>query len=223
MINPNFEKLENNYLFADIARRVHDFKSENPESVLISMGIGDVTLPLAPAVVKALESASREQGEQGSFHGYGPYEGYDFLRETISARYAGRGISLSADEIFVGDGAKNDLGSVLSIFSSGAHVVIPDPVYPAYLDSNVLAGNDITFVSGCAANKYLPDPPDYAADLAYICSPNNPTGAVYDREGLGRWVHWANGCGAVLLFDAAYEGFVRNTFYPRSIFEIDGA
>lgn len=223
MINPNFARLENNYLFAEIAARVKRYKDENPSAEVISLGIGDVTRPLARAVVDALRAAAAELGDENTFRGYGPYEGYGFLREAIAERYARRDTPLYADEVFVSDGAKNDLAAILTLFKSGSRVVIPDPVYPAYLDANVLFGSEVVFVDGVEANGYLPEPPDAAADVAYICSPNNPTGAVYTREGLARWVEWANGCSAVIVFDAAYEGFVRDPSLPRSIFEIEGA
>ena len=223
MINENFARLENNYLFAEIAARVKRFKEQNPSSGVISLGIGDVTLPLAEAVVAAMREAAAEQGRAESFRGYGPYEGYDFLREAIAVRYERRSTKIAADEVFVSDGAKNDLAAILSLFKAGSRVVIPDPVYPAYLDANVLFGNEVLFVDGTERNGFLPSPPDCAADIAYLCSPNNPTGAVYTREGLKSWVDWANDCGAVIIFDAAYEGFVSDSELPRSIFETEGA
>ncbi len=223
ILNTNFSKLANNYLFAEIASRVAAYKEANPNATVISMGIGDVTQPLVPAVIAAIEAAGREMGSAETFRGYGPYEGYAFLRDAISGYYGARGVSVSADEIFICDGAKTDLGAILDLFRPGITAVIPDPVYPAYLDVNTITGNVTRFVDGTAQNGFLPEPPDAPVDVVYLCSPNNPTGAVYTHDGLRAWVDYANRCGAVILFDAAYESFIVDPTLPHSIFEIEGA
>lgn len=223
MVNENYGKLIKSYLFAEIGERVAKYKEEHPNKSVISMGIGDVTLPIAPSIISAMEKATAEMGSEETFRGYGPYEGYEFLRKALADYYKDYGVSLGIDEIFVSDGAKNDSGSILDLFSDGCEVVIPDPVYPAYVDANVIKGNRIKFVSGNEENGFLPAPPEYKADIVYICSPNNPTGAVYTKEGLKAWVDYANDCGAVILFDAAYERFIGDKSCPHSIFEIDGA
>ncbi len=222
-LNRNFSNLVNNYLFAEVAGRVAAYKKAHPDASVISMGIGDVTQPLAPAVVDALKSAADEMGNKASFRGYGPYEGYAFVREAIQAHYGWFGCKPALDEIFVGDGAKNDLGSIVDLFGAGNVVAIPDPVYPAYVDVNMLCDNEIIYVDGNEANGFLPAPPDRSADIIYLCSPNNPTGAVYTRDGLKAWVDYANANGAVILFDAAYEAFIRDKELPHSIYEIAGA
>ncbi len=224
MINQNFSKLGSNYLFAEVARRTADYKKNNPNAEVISLGIGDVTLPLAKVVTDAIRRAADDMDDAKTFRGYGPYEGYEFARQAVRSYYKTQNsVELELDEIFIGDGAKNDLGSVLDLFEQSLRAVIPDPVYPAYLDVNLLHGNTVSFVNGTGENGFLPAPPDYEAELVYICSPNNPTGAVYTREGLKAWVDYANACGAVILFDAAYESFVRDDTLPRSIYEIPGA
>ncbi|NLC78821.1 MAG: LL-diaminopimelate aminotransferase, partial [Ruminococcaceae bacterium] len=223
MINKNYSSLVKNYLFAEISDRVAKYKAQNPDKNVISMGIGDVTLPIAPSIIDAMEKATAEMGDGKTFRGYGPYEGYEFLRNALAGYYKELGATLDSADIFVSDGAKNDSGSILDLFYDGCTVVIPDPVYPAYVDANILKGNHVKFVDGNEANGFLPCPPDYNADIVYICSPNNPTGAVYSREGLKAWVDYANGCGAVILFDAAYERFIGESGCPRSIYEIDGA
>ncbi len=222
-MNKNFQNLAGNYLFAEVASRVAAYKKAHPDKQVISMGIGDVTQPIVPAVVDAAKAACAELGRKESFRGYGPYEGYAFARAPICAYYAQRGVKLDEGEVFIGDGAKNDLGSILDLFGPGNTVLVPDPVYPAYVDVNVLTGNKIVYADGNEANGYLPAPPDFDADLLYLCSPNNPTVAAYTREGLKAWVDYANARGAVILFDAAYESFVGDPALPRSIFEIPGA
>lgn len=223
IINENFNNLTANYLFAEIAAQVAAYKKENPQAQVISLGIGDVTLPLAEAVVSAMKKAADEMARAETFKGYGPYGGYDFLRQSIAGHYARRGVTLTINEVFVGDGAKNDLGGVLDLFRQGITAAIPNPVYPAYLDVNAITGNRVEYIDGNMENSFLPAPPDHAVDLVYLCSPNNPTGAVYTKEGLKAWVDYANACGAVILFDAAYEAFVRDDTLPHSIFEIEGA
>ena len=223
-INENYAKLKESYLFSEIAHRVSAFSKEHPEKKLIRMGIGDVTLPLCDAVVSAMKQASEEMGKAETFRGYGPEQGYDFIKEKIREYYAKRGVSLSPDSIFISDGAKSDLGNILDIFSKDNTVLIPDPVYPVYVDTNVMDGRKIVFADANEKNGFLPLPDDKTdADIIYICSPNNPTGAVYDHEGLTKWVDFAKKHGSVILFDAAYEAFVADKELPRSIFEIEGA
>ena len=222
--NQNYLRLQESYLFSDIAHRVQKFAQAHPEAKILRMGIGDVTLPLAPAVVSAMRAAVEEQGRAQTFRGYGPEQGYDFLREAIRGYYARRGISLAADEIFVSDGAKSDLGNILDIFDVCNTVLIPDPVYPVYVDTNVMAGRKIVFADAVRANGFLPMPDEKTdADIIYICSPNNPTGAAYTKAQLQAWVDYANARGAVILYDAAYERFVTESGCARSIFEAEGA
>lgn len=223
-LNENYLTLSESYLFSEIAHRVSAHAQAHPQQKLIRMGIGDVTRPLCPCVVSALQSAAAEQGSAATFRGYGPEQGYDFLRERIRAYYAARGVLLEADEIFVSDGAKSDLGSILDLFSRENRVLIPDPVYPVYVDTNRMEGRPIVFADATEENGFLPLPDEaLEADLIYLCSPNNPTGAVYDRAQLQQWVDYANARGAVILFDAAYEAFVVDPALPRSIFELPGA
>ncbi len=223
-INENFSRLGESYLFAEIDRRVNAFAAEHPEKRLIRLGIGDVTLPLAPAVTRAMKSAVDEMGDARTFRGYGPYAGYDFLREAIKGYYRRRGVELATDEIFVSDGAKSDVGNFTDLFSPDCTVMIPDPVYPVYVDTNVMDGRRIVYADCVEENGFLPEPGgDLSADILYFCSPNNPTGAAYTREGLRKWVDWANSHGAVILYDAAYEAFVSEPGLPRSIYEIPGA
>ena len=222
--NQNYLRLQESYLFSDIAHRVQKFAQAHPDAKILRMGIGDVTLPLAPAVVSAMRAAVEEQGRAQTFRGYGPEQGYDFLREAIRGYYARRGITLAADEIFVSDGAKSDLGNILDIFDVCNTVLIPDPVYPVYVDTNVMAGRKIVFADAVRANGFLPMPDEKTdADIIYICSPNNPTGAAYTKAQLQAWVDYANARGAVILYDAAYERFVTEEGCARSIFEAEGA
>ena len=223
-INENYGKLAESYLFTEIAHRISEYASANPGKKIIRMGIGDVTRPLCPAVTDALKKASEEMGNAETFKGYGPEQGYDFLREKIRAYYASFGVSLSLNEIFVSDGAKSDIGNLTDLFDAGNTVLIPDPVYPVYVDTNVMNGRKLIYADATEANGFLPMPEaGTEADIVYICSPNNPTGTVYNREQLKSWVDWANAKGAVILFDAAYESFICEDGLPRSIFEIEGA
>lgn len=223
-LNTRYQALAPQYLFSDVARKVARHRTAHPEASIISLGIGDVTQPLAPVVVQALEQAAREMGCADTFHGYGPEQGYPFLRQAILNYYAGRGVSLQLSEVFVSDGAKSDLGNILDLFSSENTVFIPDPVYPVYLDTNRMDGREIRFLRADASNGFLPMPPQRAeADIIYLCSPNNPTGAAYNRAQLQQWVDYALDCGAVILFDAAYERFITQPDIPRSIYEIPGA
>ncbi len=223
-INENYLALKESYLFSDIAKKVAAFTAAHPEASIIRLGIGDVTLPLVPAVVEALESASREMGVKETFRGYGPEQGYGFLKDAIKDYYAAKGVSLESDEIFISDGAKSDLGNILDIFSTDNTVLVPDPVYPVYVDTNIMAGRKIVYVSANEQNDFLPMPDTSVhADIIYICSPNNPTGAVYTKEQLEKWVAYALEQNAVILFDSAYESFVRDDSLPTSIYAVEGA
>lgn len=223
-INRNYLNLQDSYLFSTVARKVNAYQAAHPEAKVIRLGIGDVTLPLCGEVVKALHGAVEEMGVKESFRGYGPEQGYGFLKDSIKEYYASHSVELEADEIFISDGAKSDLGNILDIFGNDNVVLIPDPVYPVYVDTNVMAGRKVLFMNANAENGFLPLPDESVqADLIYICSPNNPTGAVYNREQLKAWVDYANAQDAIILFDAAYECFVKDDSLPRSIFEIEGA
>ncbi len=223
-INPYYQNLETSYLFSTIAHKVSAFQQAHPDAPVIRLGIGDVTLPLAPTVVDALHKASAEQGVKETFHGYGDEQGYGFLQQAIQNYYAGRGVTLAREEIFISDGAKSDLGNILDLFAQDNTVLIPDPVYPVYVDTNIMAGRKVVFADANEGNGFLPLPNvGVKADLVYICSPNNPTGAAYDRAGLQQWVDYARENGAVILYDAAYECFITDSALPRSIFELDGA
>lgn len=224
-INQNYLKLNESYLFAEIARRIREWRSAHPElsSQLIRMGIGDVTRPLPKTVVDAMVKAAQEMGQAESFHGYGPEQGYDFLKTAIQSYYKKFGVELALDEIFISDGAKSDLGNILDLFDEKNTVLVTDPVYPVYVDTNMMSGRKIVYAMSSEENGFLPLPaPEYRADIIYLCSPNNPTGAVYDREGLTKWVRFAQENNAILLFDAAYECFVTGDL-PHSIYEIPGA
>jgi LL-diaminopimelate aminotransferase len=223
-INENFLNLKGSYLFSIVAKKVADFKERNPGKKVISLGIGDVTLPLAPAVISAMRVATDEMAQRKTFRGYGPEQGHLFLREKIKSYYAKRDVRIHEDEIFVSDGAKSDIGNFLDISGASNVVCISDPVYPVYVDTNIMAGHKIVYARANVENGFLPFPDEsITCDIIYICSPNNPTGAVYDKVGLKKWVDYANERGAVILFDAAYEAFVSDLDIPRSIFEIDGA
>ena len=224
-INQNYLKLNESYLFAEIARRIREWQSAHPElsDQLIRMGIGDVTRPLPKTVVDAMVKAAQEMGRAESFHGYGPEQGYDFLKTAIQSYYKKFGVELALDEIFISDGAKSDLGNILDLFDENNTVLVTDPVYPVYVDTNMMSGRKIVYAMSSEENGFLPLPaPEYRADIIYLCSPNNPTGAVYDREGLTKWVRFAQENNAILLFDAAYECFVTGDL-PHSIYEIPGA
>lgn len=223
-VNLNYGKLADSYLFSTIAKKVNEFIKNNPDKSVIRLGIGDVTLPLAPKVVEALKVASDEMGKQETFRGYGPEQGYDFLREAIVDYYKEHRVSLEIDEVFISDGAKSDLGNILDLFSADNTVLVPDPVYPVYVDTNTMGGRRIVFADANEENGFLPMPDkSVKADIIYICSPNNPTGAVYTKSQLKEWVDYANANDAIILFDAAYECFIKDENLPRSIFEIEGA
>ena len=224
-LNKHYTELNESYLFSTIARKVREFQAANPERDVIRLGIGDVTLPLAASVTEAMHKAVDEQGRKESFHGYIPSEqGYEFLREAIQRYYAKNGVMLDISEIFVSDGAKSDLGNLLDLFDVDNTVLVPDPVYPVYVDDNVMAGRKILYLPANAENNFLPMP-DAAphADIVYLCSPNNPTGATYTVEQLKAWVRWAKQNDALILFDAAYECFVTEPGLARSIYEVEGA
>ena len=223
-INSNYLSLKDSYLFANVSQKVKEYKAQNPSAEIISLGVGDVTLPLAPIVIEAMQNAVSEMGSAETFRGYGEYQGYDFLQRAISGYYAGKGLTLRDDEIFISDGAKSDLGNILDIFANDNTVLIPDPVYPVYVDTNIMAGRKIVYVNGNMENDFLPLPDESVrADIIYLCSPNNPTGAVYNKEQLKLWVDYALENEAVILFDSAYEIFVRDADLPTSIYQIDGA
>ena len=224
-VNKHYAELEESYLFSTIAHKVADYQAAHPDKDIIRLGIGDVTLPLAKSVVKALHEASEEQGHKETFHGYIPSEqGYPFLREAIQKYYAGRGVELDTAEIFISDGAKSDLGNLLDLFDVDNTVLVPDPVYPVYVDDNVMAGRRIAYMPANADNGFLPMPSDsLKGDIVYLCSPNNPTGATYTVDQLKVWVDWAKANNAVILFDAAYECFVSEPGLARSIFEVEDA
>ncbi len=223
-LNTNYSLLKESYLFAEVANRAKKFAEANPTVEVIKLGIGDVTLPICGAAVEAGKAASQEMGKAETFRGYGPYEGYDFLREKIAAYYARRGVNLSVNEIFVSEGAKSDVTGILDLFAVDNTVLVPDPVYPVYVDSNIMDGRKIVYIDGNEENGFLPLPnKKIKADIIYLCSPNNPTGAAYDKAGLKAWVDYANSLGAVILFDAAYEFFISDDKLPHSIYEIDGA
>ena len=223
-INENYKNLNESYLFSTIARKVSDFALKNPDVEIIKLGIGDVTLPLCHAVIEALHGAVDEMANKETFKGYGPEQGYDFLKSSIQNYYKNRNVTLDLNEIFISDGAKSDLGNILDLFSKDNIVLVPDPVYPVYVDTNIMAGRKIVFIHATEENDFLPLP-DYSvkADIIYICSPNNPTGAVYNREQLKQWVDYALKNNAIILFDAAYECFIDDNSLPKSIYEIDGA
>ncbi len=223
-VNKNFSNLVPNYLFADVARKTNEFIKANPDKKIIRLGIGDVTLPLAPVVVEAMKKGCDELGVKDTFKGYPAYEGYEFLRKAVSDYYGSFGVNVSADEILINDGAKSDAGNIVNIFSEDNVVLVTDPVYPVYVDSNIMDGRTILYADCTEENGFcaLPDP-SVKADLIYLCSPNNPTGACYTREQLKKWVDYANGNGAIIIYDAAYEAFITEEDVPRSIMEIDGA
>lgn len=224
-LNGNFQNLGQSYLFVTIAKRVAAYTEAHPDNKIIKMGIGDVTLPLAPAVIEAMHRATDEMAKKETFRGYSPNsDGYPFLRSAIAGYYGTFGVDLDPEEVFVGDGAKSDVGNIVDLFDVNNTVLVPDPVYPVYVDSNTISGRKIVYMEGNEKNGFLPMPdPSVRADMIYLCSPNNPTGATYDREQLKQWVDYALEQKAVILFDAAYESFITEKGLPHSIFEIPGA
>jgi len=226
-VNENYSKIKPTYLFAEIAHRVAAHQERNPDAKIIRLGIGDVTEPLCPAVVEAMHKAvDDEAGKGDKFYGYGPDQGYAFLREKIAAvDFQARGIDIRADEILVSDGAKCDCGNIQELFANDVKVAVGDPVYPVYVDTNVMAGrHDIMLMPCTAANGFVPSPLfKQEPDLVYLCYPNNPTGAVATKAQLQKWVDWANANKKLILFDAAYEAFIRTPGIPHSIYECEGA
>jgi LL-diaminopimelate aminotransferase len=223
-INENFLKLQHRYLFAEIAKRVAAYKAENPQADIIRLGIGDVTQPLAPAVVEAMHRAVDECAHGETFRGYGPEHGYNFLIEAIIAHdFEPRGVHLTPDEVFISDGAKSDTGNIGDILSSANIIGVTDPVYPVYVDTNTMGGRDIRYIPCNEANGFTGDIPTEKLDVVYLCFPNNPTGAVITREGLQRWVDYALRNDCLILYDAAYEAFISDAAIPHSIYEIEGA
>lgn len=222
-LNENFFNVKKSYLFSEIAKRVKEYSEKNPDKKIIRLGIGDVTLPLPRVAVTALKKAADEMGSAATFRGYAPEYGYDFLREKIADYYKRFSVSRNSEEIFVSDGAKSDVGNIVDILGDN-EILIPDPVYPVYLDSNVMSGHKISLLKGTRENGFLPMPDntDKKPYVIYLCSPNNPTGAVYNREQLKAWVDFANEAGSLIIFDSAYEAFISGD-YPHSIYEIDGA
>lgn len=235
LINENFLKLKAGYLFPEIARRTAAFKEHNPGRDIIRLGIGDVTLPLPESVREAMHKAVDEMGDPATFRGYGPEQGYPFLIEKIIENdYIPRGVELKPNEVFISDGSKCDTGNIQEIFSTSCSVAVTDPVYPVYVDTNVMAGRTgnwlengryagLLYLPSTTENNFKPSPPNETVDLVYLCSPNNPTGSVMTREELKNWVDYAHSTGAVILFDAAYEAFIQDPQLPHSIYEIDGA
>ncbi len=233
-VNPHYASLPGSYLFAEIARRVRTFQADNPEKSIISLGIGDVSKPLSPAIIKALHNATDDMSRAGDFKGYGPEQGYAFLREAIAASdYQARGISITADEIFVSDGAKCDVGNFQELFSADVRIAVTDPVYPVYVDSNAMSGrtgkyvetawDNLIYLPCVAENNFVPDFPKQTPDVIYLCYPNNPTGTVLNRDALKAWIDYARQSGAIILYDSAYKAFISGDDIPHSIFEVDGA
>ncbi|MCF0198543.1 MAG: LL-diaminopimelate aminotransferase [Bacteroidaceae bacterium] len=226
MINENFLQLSDSYLFSAIAKKVRDYKAAHPERRVISLGIGDVTQPLPQACIEAMHRAVDEMGCAETFRGYGPEQGYDFLREAIIRHdFAPRGVALDMDEVFISDGAKSDCGNIGDLFRADCTVGMTDPVYPVYVDSNVMGGRgaNITYLPVTAANGFVPQVPEHHIDIIYLCYPNNPTGMVIGREELQKWVDYARREHSVILYDAAYEAYIRHADIPHTIYEIPGA
>lgn len=234
LVNEHYLKLPGSYLFSDVAKRVNAFKAQHPQVRVISLGIGDVTQPLCPAVIEAMHKATDEMAVKASFHGYGPEHGYDFLRDAILRNdFLSRGIHLDRDEVFINDGAKSDTGNIQELLRWDNSVAVTDPIYPVYIDSNAMIGragvfkdgrwSDITYMPCTADNNFVPQLPDHSVDMIYLCYPNNPTGTVLPKEELRKWVNFALKNDAVLFYDAAYEAYIQNPDIPHSIYEIKGA
>lgn len=223
-LNENYLNLKESYLFAEIGRRVNAYVESHPDKKVIRLGIGDVTLPLGEKVLNAMHTAVDELGKSETFKGYGPEQGYDFLRNSVVDYYNRNGVSIDTASVFISDGAKSDTGNITELFSVDNVILIPDPVYPVYVDTNLMGGKNITYMNANAENGFLPLPdPSVHADVIYLCSPNNPTGAVYNKEQLKQWVDYALANDAVILFDSAYEAFISEPDLPRSIYAIEGA
>ncbi len=224
ILNENYLNLKESYLFSEIAHRVNNYIVHNPDKKVIRLGIGDVTLPISPTVIAKLHEGVEELGSADTFKGYGPEQGYEFLRSAIVDYYSQNKISIVSDEVFVSDGAKSDTGNITDLFDKDNVILIPDPVYPVYVDTNIMNGRKITYLDANETNQFLPMPdPKTHADIIYICSPNNPTGATYNKEQLKEWVDYALENDAIILFDAAYECFITDAALPRSIYAIEGA
>lgn len=234
-VNENYSKIKASYLFTEIAHRVSAHQAANPDAKIIRLGIGDVTEPLAPAVIEAMHKAVDDVADRSSFYGYGPEQGYAFLRDKVAAvDFAERGVDIASDEIFISDGAKCDCGNIQELFGDDVKIAVGDPVYPVYVDTNVMAGRtganengryaNLTYLTCDASNGFVPSPESAnGCDIVYLCYPNNPTGAVATKEQLQAWVDWANANRALILFDAAYEAFIRTPGIPHSIYECEGA
>lgn len=222
-INENYDNLKESYLFSETAKRINKYSAENPDKKVIKLSIGDVTLPLTKTVIAAMHKAVDEMADKDTFRGYPPEYGYDFLREAIAGYYERHGVKIDADEVFVSDGAKSDCGNIVDILGDN-DILIPDPVYPVYMDSNIMSGRNIQLLQANIDNNFLPMPDGLEKKpyIIYLCSPNNPTGAVYTKEQLAKWVGFANESGSLIVFDAAYEAFI-NGDYPRSIYAVEGA
>lgn len=224
ILNENYLNLKESYFFSEIAHRVNNYIVHNPDKKVIRLGIGDVTLPIGPTVIAKLHEGVEELGSADTFKGYGPGQGYEFLRSAIVDYYSQNKISIVSDEVFVSDGAKSDTGNITDLFDKDNVILIPDPVYPVYVDTNIMNGRKITYLDANETNQFLPMPdPKTHADIIYICSPNNPTGATYNKEQLKEWVDYALENDAIILFDAAYECFITDAALPRSIYAIEGA
>ena len=223
--NHNFSRIKENYLFAEVAQRTAKYASEHPEANIIKMGIGDVTLPLCSAVIDAMHKAVSEMGVKETFKGYGEYRGYDFLCRSIVNYYKNSfGVDIETEEVFVSEGAKSDLGNILDLFDNDNIVLVTDPVYPVYVDTNLLAGRKVIYADATEENNFLPLPDDSVkADIIYLCSPDNPTGAAYTKDQLKLWVDYAKKQGAIILLDAAYEAFITDSDVPHSAYEVEGA
>lgn len=235
-INENFLKLQDSYLFSTIAKKVSEFQKENPDAKIIKLGIGDVTRPIANSIISSMENAVKEMGNSETFRGYGPEQGYEFLRNKIvEFDYQKRGVDISPDEVFISDGAKCDCGNIVDIFSINNKIAITDPVYPVYLDTNVMSGrtgnynsetgkyDKIIYIPATAENNFVPELPKEVPDIIYLCYPNNPTGTTLSKEELTKWVEYARENSSIILFDAAYEAFITESDVPHSIYEIEGA
>lgn len=223
-LNENYLNLKESYLFSEIAHRVAAYTASNPDKKVIRLGIGDVTLPIGSSIIKALHEGVDAQASSATFKGYGPEQGYDFIRDAIVAYYAENGVTISPKEVFVSDGAKSDTGNITDLFAQDNVILIPDPVYPVYVDTNIMNGRNITYMNATAENNFLPMPDkNLHADIIYLCSPNNPTGAAYNHAQLKEWVDYALANDALLLYDSAYECFITDKTLPRSIFAIEGA
>lgn len=233
-VNQSYLCVQKNYLFTDIAQKVRAYKAASPDKRVISLGIGDVTKPLVPAVIEALHAAVEDMGSAAGFHGYGPEQGYAFLREAVVRDYARLGVKIEADEVFIGDGAKSDIGNFQELFATDAVVAVTDPVYPVYVDSNAMSGragepsehgrfDRLVYLPCLRENDFVPAFPEKAPDVVYLCSPNNPTGTALNREALQAWVDFARANRMLILYDAAYEAYITEPDIPHSIFEIDGA